>query len=90
MGLDRTEAAEALRSRRYRARVTADQREAQRLGARGAPFLVFDGRFAVPGAIGTDDLLAVITKAWDESHPTPQSLPVVAGTDGVCTPDGCA
>ncbi|MGW2622098.1 DsbA family oxidoreductase [Micromonospora taraxaci] len=90
VGLDRAEAAEALRSRRYRARVTADQREAQRLGARGAPFLVFDGRFAVPGAIGTNDLLAVITKVWDESHPTPHLLPVVAGADGVCTPDGCA
>ncbi|MEU4679144.1 DsbA family oxidoreductase [Micromonospora sp. NPDC023737] len=91
VGLDRAEAAEALRSRRYRARVAADQREAQRLGARGAPFLVFDGRVAVPGAIGTDDLLKVITKVWDESHPTPQPLPLVTGvgTDGVCTPDGC-
>lgn len=80
----------ALRSRRYRARVAADQREAQRLGARGAPFLVFDGRFAVPGAIGLDDLLAVIAKAWAESHPTPQPLPVLGGTEGACTPDGCA
>lgn len=92
VSLDRAEAAEALRSRRYRARVAADQREAQHLGARGAPFLVFDGRVAVPGAIGTDDLLKVITKVWDESHPTPQPLPLVTGvsTDGVCTPDGCA
>lgn len=64
MGLDRAEAAEALRSRRYRDRVTADQQEALRLGARGAPFLVIDGRFGVPGAIGTDDLLAVVEKAW--------------------------
>ncbi|MFG1894319.1 DsbA family protein [Micromonospora zamorensis] len=90
VGLDRADAAEALRSRRYQARVATDQREAERLGARGAPFLVFDGRFAVPGAIGTDDLLAVIAKAWAESHPTPQPLPTLAGTGDVCTPDGCA
>ncbi|MGW3606474.1 DsbA family oxidoreductase [Micromonospora sp. NPDC005161] len=90
VGLDRAGAAEALRSRRYRARVAADQREAQRLGARGAPFLVFDGRFAVPGAIGLDDLLAVMAKAWDESHPTPQPLPVIADAEGICAPDGCA
>ena len=85
VGLDRAEAAEALRSRRYRARVNVDQREAQRLGARGAPFLVFDGRFAVPGAIGVDDLLSVIGRAWGESRP----LPVVGDAEGVCTPDGC-
>ncbi|GIF62367.1 disulfide isomerase [Asanoa ishikariensis] len=78
-------AAEALRSRRYRGRVDADQRQALRLGARGAPFLVFDGRFAVPGAIGAGDLRAIIDRAWNESNP----LPVVGGADGVCTPDGC-
>ncbi|MGW4465178.1 DsbA family oxidoreductase [Micromonospora sp. NPDC004704] len=89
VGLDRAEAAEALRDRRYRGRVAADQRQAERLGASGAPFLVFDGRVAVPGAIGTDDLLSVIGKAWDGSHPTPQPVPVVGGTEGMCTPDGC-
>ncbi|MEV1328556.1 DsbA family oxidoreductase [Micromonospora costi] len=88
--LERTGAAEALRSRRYRARVKADQREAQRLGAHGTPFLVLDGRVAIPGAIGTDDLLTVITKTWAESHPEPQPLPIVSGADGICTPDGCA
>ena len=90
VGLDRAEAAKALRSRRYRARVAADQHEAERLGARGAPFLVFDGRFAIPGAIGTDDLLAVISKAWAESHATLRPLPVVGGAEGMCAPDGCA
>lgn len=90
VGLDRAEAGQALRDRRYLAHVTADQREAQRLGARGAPFLVLDGRLAIPGAIGTDDLLAVIDKAWADSHPTPRPLPVVGGAEGVCTPDGCA
>jgi predicted DsbA family dithiol-disulfide isomerase len=48
-GLDRGEAAEALRERRYRAQAEADQREAERLGARGAPFLVIDGKYAIPG-----------------------------------------
>ncbi|GIH44962.1 Predicted dithiol-disulfide isomerase, DsbA family [Microbispora rosea] len=90
VGLDRDGAAEALRSRRYRARVAADQTEAQRLGASGTPFLVLDDRVAIPGAIGTDDLLAVITEAWAESHPMPQPLPIVAGGDGLCAPDGCA
>ncbi|SNS75464.1 Predicted dithiol-disulfide isomerase, DsbA family [Asanoa hainanensis] len=82
-------AAKALRSRRYRGRVDADQRQAVRLGARGAPFLVFDGRFAVPGAIGLNDLVSVIDRAWAEAKPKPQPLPIIGGGDGVCTPDGC-
>jgi predicted DsbA family dithiol-disulfide isomerase len=90
IGLDRGEAAEALRERRYRAQVDADQRAAERLGARGAPFLVIDDRYAIPGAIGTDQLLAAMTQAWQESHRGPQLLAVTGEADGVCGPDGCA
>jgi predicted DsbA family dithiol-disulfide isomerase len=89
-GLDRGKAAEALRERRYRAQVDADQRAAERLGARGAPFLVIDDRYAIPGAISTDRLLAAMTQAWQESHRGPQLLPVAGETGGVCGPDGCA
>jgi predicted DsbA family dithiol-disulfide isomerase len=89
-GLDRDGAAEALDSRRYRDRVAADQREATRLGARGAPFMVLDGRYAIPGAIGTDQLLAALTQAWQERHPDPGPLPVIGEADGLCGPDGCA
>ncbi|MDP9844129.1 DsbA family oxidoreductase [Streptosporangium lutulentum] len=90
VGLDRGEAAQALRERRYRAQVEADQREAERLGARGAPFLVIDGAYAVPGALDTDRLLAAMTRAWRESHPAPRPLPVIADAEGLCGPDGCA
>jgi predicted DsbA family dithiol-disulfide isomerase len=68
VGLDPDGAAEALNSRSYRDRVAADQREAQRLGAHGTPFIVLNDRYAIPGAIGTDDLLAAITRAWEESR----------------------
>ncbi|GIH18546.1 DsbA family oxidoreductase [Rugosimonospora africana] len=64
VGLDRDGAAKALHDRRYRERVAADQQEAQSLGAHGTPFIVLDRRYAVPGAVGTDELLAAITTAW--------------------------
>ena len=86
-GLDREEAAEALRDRRYRAQVAADQREAERLGARGTPFTVIDGTYAIPGAVGTDELLDAMTRAWEAGH---QPLPVISEAGGVCGPDGCA
>jgi predicted DsbA family dithiol-disulfide isomerase len=89
-GLDREEAAEALRDRRYRARVAADQREAERLGARGTPFTAIDGMYAIPGAVGTDELLKAMTRAWEAGHPEPQPLPVISEAGGVCGPDGCA
>lgn len=90
IGLDQQEAAAALHDRRYRDQVNADQREAQRLGAHGTPFLVLDGRYAIPGAVSTDDLLAAMTRVWDETHPAPEPLPTVAGTGQTCTPEGCA
>jgi predicted DsbA family dithiol-disulfide isomerase len=89
VGLDRAGATEALDSRRFRDRVLADQRAAERLGARGTPFTVLDGRYAIPGAVGTDDFLAALTKAWQESQPTPQPLPTLGEPVGLCGPDGC-
>jgi predicted DsbA family dithiol-disulfide isomerase len=89
-GLNRGEAAEALHERRFRKQVQADQREAERLGARGAPFIVIDGRYAIPGAVDTDQLLASMTRAWQDSHPDPQPLLVLGEADGICGPDGCA
>jgi predicted DsbA family dithiol-disulfide isomerase len=90
IGLGRREVAAALHDRRYRDQVDADQREAQRLGAHGTPFLVIDGRYAVPGAVGTDDLLAAMTKVWDEKQPASAPLPILTATEQTCAPDGCA
>jgi predicted DsbA family dithiol-disulfide isomerase len=84
VGLDG--AGPALRDRRYRDRVDADQRAAQRLGARGAPFLVFDDTYAVRGAVATDRLVAVLEQVWAASHLT---LPVIAASGDACGVDGC-
>jgi predicted DsbA family dithiol-disulfide isomerase len=84
LGLDG--ASEALHSRRYREHVAADQREAERLGAHGAPFIVIDGMYAIPGAVGLEQLLAAMNQAWTDTHPV---LQVVGGTEGACGPDSC-
>jgi predicted DsbA family dithiol-disulfide isomerase len=70
--------------------VAADQREAERLGAHGTPFIAIDGTYAIPGAVGTDELLAAMTRAWEAGHPEPRPLPVISEAGGVCGPDGCA
>ncbi|PSR63746.1 protein-disulfide isomerase [Nocardia sp. MDA0666] len=88
LGLDREQTRQALTDHRYRRRVGDDAARARRLGARGAPFIVIEGRYGVPGAQDGDSLLEVLRKAWDETHPL--ALTPDAGDAPACGPDGCA
>ncbi|GID26714.1 DsbA family oxidoreductase [Paractinoplanes brasiliensis] len=85
LGLDREQTRQALTGRRYRRQVRDDAARAQRLGATGAPFIVVDDRYGVPGAQDSDSLLELLRKAWDDSHPV-----TFAGDAPNCGPDGCA
>jgi predicted DsbA family dithiol-disulfide isomerase len=87
LGLDLDTARQVLTERRYRTQVQDDARRAQRLGATGAPFIVVDGRYAVPGAQDSDTLLDLLRTAWEESHPLTLAP---AGDAPGCGPDGCA
>ncbi|MFD4413241.1 DsbA family protein [Streptomyces sp. NPDC058476] len=86
LGLDRDQTRQALDQRRYRQQVQDDARRAQRLGANGAPFIVIDGRYAVPGAQDSDTLFDLLRTAGADTHPT---APVACDAP-VCGPDGCA
>ncbi|WP_175874670.1 DsbA family protein [Burkholderia sp. BCC0397] len=66
LGLDATDARNVLSSRRYREQVQNEQREAQRLGARGTPFMVIDRKQAVPGSLSTEQLLSTLRRHWRE------------------------
>ena len=65
-----------------RARVVADQRQAEMMRVRGVPFALIDGQFAISGA---QPPLA-FRQALDAAL---KAAPVVADGD-VCGPDGCA
>ncbi|MFJ9382035.1 DsbA family protein [Streptomyces sp. NPDC101455] len=87
IGLDREGTRRALTEHRSQRHVRDDAARAQRLGATGAPFIVIDGTYGIPGAQDSDGLLHVLRTAWDASHP------LTLTTDGdaaVCGPDGCA
>jgi predicted DsbA family dithiol-disulfide isomerase len=62
-GLDAAEVGRVLAGDDYAAAVAADVREAQALGANGVPFFVFDRRFGVSGAQGTDVFAQVLARA---------------------------
>jgi predicted DsbA family dithiol-disulfide isomerase len=62
-GLDAAEVGRVLGGDDYAAAVAADAREAHALGANGVPFFVFDRRFGVSGAQGTDVFAQVLARA---------------------------
>jgi predicted DsbA family dithiol-disulfide isomerase len=84
--LDRDLTRQALTERRYRTQVQEDARRGQRLGATGAPFIVVDSRYGVPGAQNSDALLDLLRNAWDETHPVTFTP---AGDAAGCGPDEC-
>ncbi|MCI0573357.1 MAG: DsbA family oxidoreductase [Myxococcaceae bacterium] len=75
-GLDADEARRVLKDDTYAGAVTADAREAQKLGATGVPFFVIDNRYGVAGAQPTEVFASVLARAWADAHPV--SAPVAA------------
>ncbi|WP_205504058.1 DsbA family oxidoreductase [Rufibacter psychrotolerans] len=84
VGLDPTEAREALQSDAFRKDVQLDLYHAQQVGVRGVPFFVFNNKYAVSGAQPTELFQEVLAKVWEEEKPQ-----VLGGEGaGFCTPDG--
>lgn len=54
-GMDATQSNEVLNSDLFANDVRYDEREAAERGIHGVPYILFDGEFAVPGAVSTDD-----------------------------------
>jgi predicted DsbA family dithiol-disulfide isomerase len=91
IGLDAGAAREVLESRRMRRVVEAEQVRAVQLGARGTPFILIDGRYAISGGADTPALVGVMHRVWAESRPAPLVMPLGDGGGGeVCGIDGCA
>ncbi|HLM07174.1 MAG TPA: DsbA family oxidoreductase [Blastococcus sp.] len=85
VGLDETEAREALADRRYLAAVRQDGATAQALGATGVPFFVVDRKYGAAGAQPAELLLQILERAWADAHP----LVTVPAADG-CDDGSCA
>jgi predicted DsbA family dithiol-disulfide isomerase len=85
VGLDETEAREALGDRRFLAAVHHDAATAQALGATGVPFFVVDRKYGAAGAQPAELLLQILERAWADANP----LITVPAAEG-CTDDSCA
>lgn len=68
-GLDEAEARRTLESGAYEEAVRADQQKAQRLGIRGVPFFLFEGKYALSGAQPAEVFASALEHVWTELHP---------------------
>lgn len=83
-GMKEDEVKEVLDSDKYADEVRLDEREAQMRGVRGVPYIVFNGEFAVPGAMTVDGFKSALERAVkraEENQPTERAHR--------CGPDSC-
>lgn len=83
-GIKESDVKAMLESDRYADDVRMDEREAQMRGVHGVPYMVFDGEFAVPGAMTVEGMKSALERAVRRKK---ENAP--AERPHVCGPDGC-
>lgn len=68
VGLPAQKAREVLQGSAYADDVRADIQQAHRLGIRGVPFMLVDGKYGLSGAQPTAMFQSQLERAWSESH----------------------
>lgn len=74
VAMDPTQCNEVLERDYYADQVRFDEREAAGRGVHGVPYMLFDGEFAVPGCISTDDCKTVIREMLGREKGTPDGI----------------
>lgn len=84
-GLKEEEVMKVLDTQEYAPLVRNDEAEAARLGVRGVPYIVFNNKYAVPGALSIDDFKSVLKEVFDS-----EPIDNVAGKAKSCDENGCS
>ncbi|MCJ0741709.1 DsbA family oxidoreductase [Pedobacter montanisoli] len=92
LGLDRTEAEEALNKETFAEAVRYDIYESQQIGIRGVPFFVLDRKYALSGAQPVEAFEAALKQSFDEWSKTqqPNLTSLNADDQASCTDEGCS
>lgn len=83
-GMKEEEVKDVLDSDKYYDEVRFDEREAMMHGVHGVPYIVFNGDFAVPGALTLDGFKSALERTMKKVE---KNQP--AGRAHQCGPDGC-
>lgn len=87
VGMKKEDVKEVLESDKYDDEVRFDEREAAMRGVRGVPYIVFNGDFAVPGAMSIDSFKSALQRALKRQEEEDAQKP--AERPHTCGPDGC-
>lgn len=86
-GMDQKDVKEVLESDMYADEVRFDEREAAMRGVRGVPYIVFNGSFAVPGAMSVDSFKDALSRELRKMNAQAEQKP--SERPHVCGPEGC-
>ena len=84
-GLPTEEVSRVLNSKHYTEQVRHDENEAHHLGVQGVPFIFFDGKLAVPGALSVDDFKKVIKEVLADTPDDGAATRAQSCDDSACT-----
>ena len=90
VGMKEDDVKEVLESNMYDDEVRFDEREALMRGIRGVPYIVFNGGFAIPGAMSTDGFKSALQRELKKQEKAQaENETASAERPHQCGPDGC-
>ncbi len=87
-GMKEDEVREVLDSDKYDDEVRLDEREAAMRGVRGVPYIMFNGHFAVPGAMSVEGFKSALEREMKLQSKSESEAPA-GERPHQCGPDGC-
>lgn len=88
-GLKEEDVKEVLESGKYDDEVRFDEREAAMRGVRGVPYIVFNGHFAVPGAMSVEGFRSALERELSRQEKGRTEASKSGERPHQCGPDGC-
>ncbi|MDE6342475.1 MAG: DsbA family oxidoreductase [Muribaculaceae bacterium] len=88
-GMDEEKVRRVLDSDEFDDEVRFDEREAAMRGVRGVPYIVFNGNFAVPGAMSVDGFKSALQRELKKQQSEHEQGSDNAERPHQCGPDGC-
>ena len=89
-GMNEDDVKEVLDSDKYDDEVRFDKREAMMRGVHGVPYIVFNGDFAVPGAMSTDGFKSALQREMKkQQNSKPEDEKNGGERPHQCGPEGC-
>lgn len=90
VGMKEEDVREVLESDKYDDEVRFDEREAAMRGVHGVPYIVFNGEFAVPGAMTVDGFKSALERVLRRQNEQKKESGETAGErPHQCGPEGC-